>query len=97
MHFAIVEDTESDRKTLQELIFANCSRHGETVEFSFYPSGEAFLEAFHPGLFSAVFMDIMLDRKGKNGMETAKELRKTGSAPADHLHDNGTGIFAGRI
>lgn len=77
MHFAIVEDTESDRKTLQELIFANCSRHGETVEFSFYPSGEAFLEAFHPGLFSAVFMDIMLDRKGKNGMETAKELRKT--------------------
>lgn len=43
MHFAIVEDTESDRKTLQELIFANCSRHGETVEFSFYPSGEAFL------------------------------------------------------
>lgn len=81
MHFAIVEDTESDRKTLQELIFANCSRHGETVEFSFYPSGEAFLEAFHPGLFSAVFMDIMLDRKGKNGMETAKELREFWAVP----------------
>ena len=77
MHFAIVEDTESDRKALHELILANCSRHGETAEFSFYPSGEAFLDAFHPGLFSAVFMDIMLDREGKNGMETAKELRKT--------------------
>lgn len=77
MHFAIVEDTESDRKTLHELILANCSRHGEMAEFSFYPSGEAFLKAFRPGLFSAVFMDIMLDREGKNGMEAAKELRKT--------------------
>lgn len=77
MHFAIVEDTESDRKILHELILENCSRHGESADFSFFPSGEAFLEAFRPGLFSVVFMDIMLDRNGKNGMETAKELRKT--------------------
>ena len=77
MHFAIVEDTASDQKRLQELILENCSRHGESADFSFFPSGEAFLEAFRPGLFSVVFMDIMLDRNGKNGMETAKELRKT--------------------
>ena len=82
MHFAIVEDTESDRKILHELILENCSRHGESADFSFFPSGEAFLEAFRPGLFSVVFMDIMLDRNGKNGMETAKELRKTALPPS---------------
>ena len=49
MHFAIVEDTESDRKILHELILENCSRHGESADFSFFPSGEAFLEAFRPG------------------------------------------------
>ena len=76
MHFAIVEDTESDRKILHELILENCSRHGESADFSFFPSGEAFLEAFRPGLFSVVFMDIMLDRDGRNGIDTALELRK---------------------
>ena len=67
MHFTIVED----------LIQENLEKHGETAHFDCYESGEAFLEAFRPGLFNAVFMDIMLDRNGRNGIDTALELRKS--------------------
>ena len=77
MHFAIVEDLKIDQKHLIHLIQENLEKHGETAHFDCYESGEAFLEAFRPGLFNAVFMDIMLDRNGRNGIDTALELRKS--------------------
>lgn len=77
MHFAIVEDLKIDQNHLIHLIQENLEKHGETVHFDCYESGEAFLEAFRPGLFNAVFMDIMLDRNGRNGIDTALELRKS--------------------
>ena len=77
MHFAIVEDLKIDQNHLIHLIQENLEKHGETVYFDCYESGEAFLEAFRPGLFNAVFMDIMLDRNGRNGIDTALELRKS--------------------
>lgn len=64
MHFAIVEDLKIDQNHLIHLIQENLEKHGETAHFDCYESGEAFLEAFRPGLFNAVFMDIMLDRNG---------------------------------
>ena len=76
MHFAIVEDLKIDQNHLIHLIQENLEKHGETAHFDCYESGEAFLEAFRPGLFNAVFMDIMLDRDGRNGIDTALELRK---------------------
>lgn len=77
MHFAIVEDLKIDQNHLIHLIQENLEKHGETACFDCYESGEAFLEAFRPGLFNAVFMDIMLDRNGRNGIDTALELRKS--------------------
>lgn len=77
MHFAIVEDLKIDQNHLIHLIQENLEKHGETAHFDCYESGEAFLEAFRPGLFNAVFMDIMLDRNGRNGIDTALELRKS--------------------
>ena len=77
MHFAIVEDLKIDQNHLIHLIQENLEKHGETVHFDCYESGEAFLEAFRPGLFNAVFMDIMLDQNGRNGIDTALELRKS--------------------
>ena len=71
MHFAIVEDLKIDQNHLIHLIQENLEKHGETVYFDCYESGEAFLEAFRPRLFNAVFMDIMLDRDGRNGIDTA--------------------------
>ena len=77
MHFAIVEDLKIDQNHLIHLIQENLEKHGERAHFDCYESGEAFLEAFRPGLFNAVFMDIMLDRNGRNGIDTALELRKS--------------------
>ncbi len=51
MHFAIVEDLKIDQNHLIHLIQENLEKHGETVYFDCYESGEAFLEAFRPGLF----------------------------------------------
>ena len=59
MHIAIVEDCVFDQKHLIDLIQKNFENHGEMADFTCYESGEAFLEAFRPGLFNAVFMDIM--------------------------------------
>lgn len=75
MHLAIVEDCTFDQKHLITLIQKNFENHGEISDFTCYESGEAFLEAFHPGLFNAVFMDIMLAKNGLNGIETAEKLR----------------------
>ena len=65
MHFAIVEDLKIDQNHLIHLIQENLGKHGETVHFDCYESGEAFLEAFRPGLFNAVFMDIMLPERAQ--------------------------------
>ena len=56
MHIAIVEDFVSDQEHLIDLIQKNFEEHGEMVDFT----GESFLETFRPGLFNAVFMDIMI-------------------------------------
>ena len=60
IHIAIVEDFVSDQKHLIDLIQKNFEEHGEMADFTCYESGEAFLKAFRPGLFNAVFMDIMI-------------------------------------
>ena len=60
MHIAIVEDFIFDQEHLINLIQKNFEKHGEMADFTCYESGESFLEAFRPGLFNAVFMDIMI-------------------------------------
>lgn len=75
MHFAIVEDLAMDQEHLIQLIQEIFKKHNETADFDCYESGEDFLEHFRPGLYHAVFMDIMLDKKGLNGIETAEKLR----------------------
>ena len=75
MHIAIVEDFIFDQEHLIDLIQKNFEKHGEMADFTCYESGESFLEAFRPGLFNAVFMDIMLAKNGLNGLETAEKLR----------------------
>lgn len=78
MHFAIVEDTESDRKILHELILENCSRHGESGGFFFFPERRSFFRSVPAGAVQCCFYGYYAEPgNGKNGMETAKELRKT--------------------
>ncbi|MDO4325311.1 MAG: LytTR family DNA-binding domain-containing protein [bacterium] len=76
MHYAIIEDLEMDRKHLSDLIREDGFRYGENVELSCYQDGEAFLEDFRKGLFSAVFLDILLGNGKITGIETATQIRE---------------------
>ena len=64
-----------DQKHLIRLIQENLEKYHETADFDCFENGEDFLAHFRPGLYHAVFMDIMLDRTGLNGIETAEKLR----------------------
>ena len=76
MHYAIVEDRTEDQEYLSGLIREEHKKAGIPADFSCYPSGEAFLQEFIPGAFQAIFLDIMLDKNGLNGIETARRLRR---------------------
>lgn len=75
MHLIIVEDLEMDRRRLAELLRADCARHGESVDLSFYASGEDFLAHYRPKSCDGLFLDILLG--GRNGIEVAKEVRES--------------------
>lgn len=75
MHYAIVEDLILDQNELVDLIQKDSAAHEEPVEISCYPSGESFLTDFHPGKYSTVFLDILMD--GMTGIETARKIRET--------------------
>ncbi|RHV69871.1 DNA-binding response regulator [Clostridium sp. OM02-18AC] len=75
MHYAIVEDRTEDQEYLLGLIREEHRKLGIPADFSCYPNGEVFLKEFIPGTFQAVFLDIMLEKNGLNGMETARRLR----------------------
>lgn len=74
MHLIIVEDLESDREKLAELIREDCFRHGESADLSFYACGEDFLAQFRPKCCDGLFLDVLLD--GLTGMEAAAKVRE---------------------
>ena len=76
MHCAIVEDLDSDRQYLMDLIRKNCSKNHEHVDFSCFNCGEFFLQGLHHGLYSVVFLDILLGENGISGIETALKMRE---------------------
>ncbi len=74
MYFAIVDDQKSDREHLVSLIQEYGAAAAEAMTYSAYASSEAFLDAFRPGKFSAVFLDILMS--GMSGLDAAREIRK---------------------
>lgn len=75
MKIALVDDEENYLDEMAKLVrdfSAQCCCQVETVPFL---SGEAFLEAFRDGGFSAVFMDIYMD--GIDGIAAAMKMRDT--------------------
>lgn len=75
MHLIIVEDLAADCDRLEELIHQDCACHGESVDLSFYASGEEFLEHYCPKSCEGLFLDVLLG--GVNGIETAKKVRRS--------------------
>lgn len=75
MHLIIVEDLEIDRAQLAALIRQDCVSHGESVDLSFYASGEEFQERYCPRSCDGLFLDILLG--GLSGIEVARKVRET--------------------
>lgn len=75
MHLVIVEDLAFDRETLANLIRQDCAAHGESVDLSFYASGEDFIAHYSPKSCDGLFLDILLG--GMTGIEVARRVRET--------------------
>jgi len=74
VHLIIVEDLEIDQKKLAESIRVDCASHEESVDFSFYASGEDFLAHYRPKSCDGLLLDILLG--GITGIEAAKKVRE---------------------
>ena len=74
MHLIIVEDLETDQRKLADLIRQDSASHEESVDLSFYASGEDFLAHFRPKSCDGLLLDILLG--GMNGIEAARKVRE---------------------
>lgn len=74
MHLIIIEDLEIDREQLAALIRQECAGHKESVDLSFYASGEEFWAHYRPNSCDGLFLDIVLG--GLSGIEVARRVRE---------------------
>lgn len=72
MRIAIVDDKREDRENLHTMVEQYCETRGVKAETICFASGDELLEAFRPGYFQCVFLDIYMD--GTDGMETARKI-----------------------
>ena len=75
MNIAIVDDIAAERALLRGRLERQLSRRNIQAKLLEYESGEAFLSACAKLQFAILFLDIYMD--GVNGIETAKQFRKT--------------------
>lgn len=76
LRIAILDDTPDDRLALREHIIRWAEQTGIPLDPAplLVDSGEALLDAFVPGVFDVIFLDIYLN--GFNGVETARRIRR---------------------
>ena len=75
IRIAIVDDLKEDRERLEKMVNVWAIHQKHTIrELKTYPRGEALLQEYQPGMFSLVFMDIVMDEL--NGIETATRIRE---------------------
>ena len=72
----IVEDLETDQRKLADLIRQDSASHEESVDLSFYASGEDFLAHYRPKSCDGLLLDILLG--GMNGIEAARRVPTAG-------------------
>ncbi len=73
MKIALVDDEEEYLDEMAELVRDFCTQRCCQIETVPFLNGDAFLEAFESGGFSAVFMDIYMD--GMDGIAAALKMR----------------------
>ena len=75
MKIAIVDDIADERALLRRRLNRQFSQRGVRADFFEYENGTSFLSAAAKKQFTVLFLDIYMD--GKNGIDVAKEFRKT--------------------
>lgn len=71
---AIVDDLPQDGERLKNLLAVYGKEKKLSIQADLYQSGEEFLRFAQKGVYSLVFLDIVM--KGINGLETAKKFRQ---------------------
>lgn len=75
MRIAIVDDITEERTLLRSRLEQEFARRGVHADFTEFDNGEDFLNTAKHVPFTVLFLDIYMN--GANGIEIAKELRKT--------------------
>lgn len=74
---AILEDEDASAKRLTDAVNSYCGEHNIAVAIDRYDTAFKLLDHYRP-IYDIIFMDIVLP--SMNGIEAAKELRKTDDA-----------------
>lgn len=74
MRIALVDDDSHFLQSARVICQEFCWEHGKSCQIDSFPSGEAFLQQFHPGLYDLIFLDIYMD--GMDGIAAASEIRQ---------------------
>ena len=72
MRIAIVDDIAADRSSFKAQLHRAAEQKGLRFSEEEFSSGEAFLNAFCPGIFDAVFLDIYMNKI--SGMDAARVI-----------------------
>ncbi len=75
LSIAVCDDLQEERARLIPMLRDYLSAKGLGAALVEFESGEALLDAFAPGAFHLVFLDVYMD--GMTGVETAKRLKAT--------------------
>lgn len=75
MRIAIVDDIASERTLLHARLQQQLVKRGVDADLAEFENGEFFLKAAKERSFAVLFLDIYMD--GANGVEIARELRKS--------------------
>lgn len=70
----VCDDLPEERAKLGKMIRAYGEKRGVSVQLHFFSGGAELLDAYRPGKFQILFLDIYMP--GLSGMETAKQIRK---------------------
>ena len=94
MRIAVVDDIKEERTLLHGWLYSQLSRRNVPADIVEFESGEEFLLAAKERPFTVLFLDIYMG--GANGIEIAKELRKTDADGLyHHIHRPCTGRIQG--
>ena len=88
MKIALVDDNEKERSRLIEMLRSYGEKACGEAEIAEFASAEEFADAFSPGSFDVVFMDIYME--GRDGMQAARHTSQTAPAASFLRHQAGS-------